>query len=107
MNFRTRVPPFRVNAAMALRDASLRSAMSHAAEVFAGKRSEAFFSVPFEEWRQEASELRLLVLKDLPHYVDDFAVHATKAGQSSTARRMRPPPAPWSAISSRIGGFKR
>jgi len=80
MNFRTRVPPFRVNAAMALRDASLRSAMSHAAEVFAGKRSEAFFSVPFEEWRQEASELRLLVLKDLPHYVDDFAVHATKAG---------------------------
>jgi len=80
MNARRRSIPFRVNAAMAVRNENLREAMRNAAEVFARKRTEAFSSTPFDEWRQEASEIKLAVLKDLAGHVDNFAVNATRAG---------------------------
>lgn len=80
MNARTRTIPFRMNAAMATRNKTLRMALSNAAEVFAGKRAHAFSCAPFDQWRQEASEIRLAVLKDLSNHVDNFALNATRAG---------------------------
>lgn len=71
---------FRANSVMALNDATLRAAMRHATEVFAGKRTEAVAGAPLEEWRDLASETRLKALDDLPAYVDQFARNATKAG---------------------------
>ncbi len=72
--------PFRANAIMALRDSALRAAMSNAAETFSTKRSDAISGVPIEEWREQASELRLHVLDNLADYVDRFESNATRAG---------------------------
>lgn len=72
--------PFRSNSINALRDALLRRSMSNATEVFARKRAEAVADSPFEEWRQQASEMRSDVLASLSAYVDRFARNATKAG---------------------------
>ncbi len=71
---------FRVNAVEALENSSLRSAMSNATEVFSQRRSEAVASAPLDEWREIASQTRLMVLDNLPHYVDLFARNATAAG---------------------------
>ncbi len=80
MSPKWRPVPFRVNAATALRDPSLRKAMNHATEIFGKKRSDAFAAMPIEEWREEASEIRMNVLSRLSQYVDTFAASATKAG---------------------------
>ncbi|MDQ7784976.1 MAG: LutB/LldF family L-lactate oxidation iron-sulfur protein [Desulfomonilaceae bacterium] len=71
---------FRSNAKKALGDASLRASMRHAAETFASKRTGAFASVPVEDWRDRASEIRLNVLDNLPDYLDRFTAAATRAG---------------------------
>jgi L-lactate dehydrogenase complex protein LldF len=72
--------PFRTNAIIALRDSALRAAMSNAAETFSAKRSDAISGVPIEEWREQASELRLSVLDNLADYVDRFETNAARAG---------------------------
>ena len=72
--------PFRANAIKALRDSALRAAMCNAAETFSAKRSDAISGVPIEEWREQASELRLHVLDNLADYVDRFETNATRAG---------------------------
>ena len=71
---------FRANAITALRDSALRAAMSNAAETFSAKRSDAISGVPIEDWRDQASELRLKVLDRLADYVDRFEANATRAG---------------------------
>ncbi len=71
---------FRANAIRALRDSALRAAMCNATETFSTKRSDAISGVPIEEWRNKASELKLHVLDDLPHYVDRFESNAKRAG---------------------------
>jgi L-lactate dehydrogenase complex protein LldF len=72
--------PFRANAIVALRNSALRAAMCNAAETFSRKRSDAIFGVPIEEWRDQASALRLHVLDNLMDYVDRFETNATRAG---------------------------
>jgi L-lactate dehydrogenase complex protein LldF len=72
--------PFRANAVKALQDGTLRHAMRNATETFAIKRSEAVAAVPLEEWREEASAMRLHVLDNLSDYVDRFEKKAVKAG---------------------------
>lgn len=72
--------PFRANAAGALKDTSLRAAMRNATETFAKKRADAITALPIEEWRTQASELRLRVLENLPEYVDRFSSNAVRAG---------------------------
>jgi L-lactate dehydrogenase complex protein LldF len=72
--------PFRANAIKALSDATLRAAMRNATETFSAKRSDAVSGVPVEEWRDQASELRLHVLDNLADYVDSFETNATRAG---------------------------
>jgi len=72
--------PFRANAITALSDSTLRSAMRNATETFSAKRSDAVSGVPVEEWRDQASELRLHVLDNLADYVDRFETNATRAG---------------------------
>lgn len=71
---------FRTNAAEALENSSLRSAMSNATAVFSQRRSDAVASAPIEEWREIASQTRLKVLDSLTDYVDLFARNATAAG---------------------------
>ncbi len=71
---------FRTNAALALRDTSLREAMRTATNVFTSKRAEACASVPVEVWREKASAIRLDVLDNLPGYLDTFSANATRAG---------------------------
>jgi L-lactate dehydrogenase complex protein LldF len=72
--------PFRANAIKALRDSALRAAMRNATETFTTKRSDAVSGIPIEEWRDQASELRLRVLNNLADYVDRFETNATRAG---------------------------
>lgn len=72
--------PFRANAVQALRDSILRAAMRNATDTFAMKRTDAMAGLPVEEWREQASALRVHVLDNLSDYVDRFAKHAAKAG---------------------------
>jgi len=74
--------PFRENSVKALGNATLRAAMKNATGVFTVKRADAVSSVPLEEWREEASQTRLKVLENLPHYVDEFESNARRAGAS-------------------------
>ena len=71
---------FRANAAEALKKAALREAMRTATDMFTIKRLQATSSVPIDEWRDCASEIRVKVLRDLHAYVDRFARNATAAG---------------------------
>ncbi|MGO9735907.1 MAG: LutB/LldF family L-lactate oxidation iron-sulfur protein [Desulfomonilaceae bacterium] len=71
---------FRDNARRAIENPTLRRAMRHATESFRHKRSDAIVGIPFEEWREQASELRRTVIGDIKGYVDEFAVNATKRG---------------------------
>lgn len=71
---------FRRNAAQALKDSSLREAMSTATNTFAKKRAEGIASVPMSAWRDQASAIRLDVLDHLPGYLDQFSANATRAG---------------------------
>jgi L-lactate dehydrogenase complex protein LldF len=80
MNMHAEPVSFRSNAAEALRNSSLRAAMSNAAETFSKKRADAVASLPVEELRDRASALRMQVLDDLANYVDVFAANATRAG---------------------------
>jgi len=80
MSISTKSVPFRANTVKALNDPSLKSALRHATETFAQKRTEAKASVPFEAWRDEASGLRSHVLDNLSDYVDRFHVSAVRAG---------------------------
>lgn len=72
--------PFRANSARALKDESLRLAMTTATDVFVQKRTEGIASVPMEDWRARASEIRMDVLENLPRYVERFAESATRVG---------------------------
>lgn len=72
--------PFRMNAAKALDDRSLRQAMRTSTATFTKKRAEGVAAVPFEEWRERASEIRTQVLDNLPELLDRFAASATRAG---------------------------
>ena len=80
MSSSTKVIPFRTNAAQALRNATLRGAMRNATDTFTIKRADALSGVPLEEWREEASAMRLHVLDNLSDYVDRFERNATRAG---------------------------
>ncbi|MGC8659333.1 MAG: LutB/LldF family L-lactate oxidation iron-sulfur protein [Desulfomonilaceae bacterium] len=71
---------FRANARRALQNPTLRKAMRHATESFRKKRNDAIVGIPFEEWREQASELRKRVIGDISGYVDEFAANATKRG---------------------------
>jgi L-lactate dehydrogenase complex protein LldF len=72
--------PFRANAALAVRDARLRAALSNATSVFTAKRADAVASIPVEALRDKASQIRLSVLDNLSEHVDRFARNATAAG---------------------------
>jgi len=71
---------FRENAAEAVRDSSLRSAMRTATDTFTQLRSAGMASFPMDEWRDRASEIRLNVLNSLPDYLDEFSRNATRVG---------------------------
>ena len=71
---------FRDNARQALQNPTLRRAMRHATETFRNKRNDAIDGIPFEEWREQASELRKSIIGNINGYVDEFAVNATKRG---------------------------
>ncbi|MGW8285835.1 MAG: hypothetical protein ACWGPR_08955, partial [Candidatus Deferrimicrobiaceae bacterium] len=65
---------FRANAARALGEASLRSAMRQAADTFGTRRADAFSSVAdLETLRDRASAIRLQVLDRLQEYGEMFA----------------------------------
>lgn len=72
--------PFRDNAVRALNNSTLRRAMANATETFSIKRADAVAALPLEEWRDQASELRLRVLDNLSDYVSRFEKNATRAG---------------------------
>jgi L-lactate dehydrogenase complex protein LldF len=71
---------FRKKAAEAVNDGTLRRAMRTATDTFTEKRSQGIASLPMEEWRDKASEIKIRVLDDLHNYVDRFAESATRAG---------------------------
>jgi L-lactate dehydrogenase complex protein LldF len=54
--------------------------MSNITETFAKKREDAISSLPFEEWRDQASALRLQGLDSLPDHISRFTASATRAG---------------------------
>jgi L-lactate dehydrogenase complex protein LldF len=54
--------------------------MRNATETFAIKRSDAVAALPLDEWREEASAMRLHVLDNLSAYVDRFEKNAVQAG---------------------------
>jgi len=56
--------------------------MRNATETFTIKRADAVASLPLEEWREEASAMRLHVLDNLSDYVDRFERNAARAGAS-------------------------
>ena len=72
--------PFRTNAVQALDDPALRATLRNITETFTQKRADAVSSLPFEEWRDQASALRLQVLDNLEDYIGRFAGNATRAG---------------------------
>lgn len=72
--------PFRANAERAIRDTRLRAALNNATGVFTAKRADAVSSIPVEELRDRASQIRLSVLDNLSEYVDRFERNATAAG---------------------------
>ena len=80
MSSSTEVIPFRTNAAQALRNTTLRGAMRNATDTFTIKRADALSGMPLEEWREQASDMRMQVLDNLPEYVDRFERNATRAG---------------------------
>ncbi len=80
MSSTTKVIPFRTNAAQAVRDATLRSAMRNATDTFTIKRADALSGKPVEEWREQVSAMRMHVLDKLSDYVDRFEKNATRAG---------------------------
>lgn len=80
MSTSTQGIPFRTNAAQALRNATLRGAMRNATDTFTIKRADALSGVPVEEWREQASAMRLHVLDNLSDYVDRFEKNAARAG---------------------------
>jgi len=71
---------FRENAATAIRNSSLRSALRKATDLLSSKRAQGVASIPLESWRDQASAVRTKVLDDLHAYVDRFAFKATRAG---------------------------
>jgi len=80
MNPSNKKIPFRANANRALHDSSLRATMRNITETFTKKREEAISSLPFEEWRDLASALRLQVLDNLPDTISRFTANATRTG---------------------------
>jgi len=80
MSSTTKVIPFRINAAQAVSNATLRSAMRNATDTFTIKRAEALSGTPVEEWREQASAMRMHVLDNIFDNVDRFERNATKAG---------------------------
>ena len=54
--------------------------MRYATDTFRDKRSNGIQGVPFEEWRQRASDLKISVLENLSGYGDQFASNATRRG---------------------------
>lgn len=71
---------FRENTAEAVRDKSLRDAMRNSTDTFTTLRARGLVSVPMEQWRDHASEIRMKVLDNLAYYVDRFSTRATAAG---------------------------
>jgi len=71
---------FRTNTAEAVREVSLREAMRTATDVFTTLRAQGVSSLPLDEWRDHASEIRVKAVKDLPAYIDRFSAKATGAG---------------------------
>jgi len=71
---------FRTNTAEAVKEVSLREAMRTATDVFTTLRARGVSSLPLDEWRDHASEIRVKVVKDLPAYLDRFSAKATGAG---------------------------
>lgn len=72
--------PFRENAARASHDATLRAALQNAMDTFSRLRASGIAEVPFADWREKASRIRLEVLENLGDYVNQFAASATRAG---------------------------
>ncbi|MFH0960871.1 MAG: lactate utilization protein B [Pseudomonadota bacterium] len=71
---------FRQNSQDALLNKSLRLAIKRATEAFKEKRLSGIQGVPFEQWREEASDLKIKVIENLSGYVDQFAANATRRG---------------------------
>jgi L-lactate dehydrogenase complex protein LldF len=71
---------FRKNAAAALEDQSLRSAMHNATGTIGARRGEAMTQIDFEALRDQASAIRMEVLDNLQMYLDRFTENARKAG---------------------------
>ncbi len=71
---------FRKNAAEAVEDRSLRTAMYKATATIGARRSEAMAAVDFEALRHQASCIRQEVLDNLQTLIDRFAAAAEQAG---------------------------
>lgn len=71
---------FREQSARAVQNSSVRSAVSAAVDLLSSKRSQGIALLPFDEFREKASTMRMQVLDDLNTYVNLFAANATRAG---------------------------
>jgi L-lactate dehydrogenase complex protein LldF len=71
---------FRKASSACLRDPVLRQAVRKATDLLGLKRSQGLERVPWETWREKASEIRSYTVDHLSQLVDAFAVSATSAG---------------------------
>ncbi len=71
---------FRQNSLKSLDDLVLREAVRKSTNLLSSKRSQGLESVPLDQWRERASDIRKQTILQLPEYVDTFSRHATAAG---------------------------
>ncbi len=71
---------FRKAAQACMKDAVLRQAVRKATDHLGLKRSQALERMPWETWREKASEIRSYTVDHISELVDAFAVSATRAG---------------------------
>jgi len=79
MNLRKPVS-FRDNSLKSLREVGLRNAVRKATNLLSSKRLEGLQAIPWEDWRERASEIRSQTIARLSEYVDMFSKQATSAG---------------------------
>ncbi len=71
---------FQDDASKAVKNTSLRYALRTATDTFSVLRNKGIATVPIEQWRDRASDIKLRVLDSLEEYVNTFSRNATRAG---------------------------
>lgn len=71
---------FRKAAVACLRDPLIRQAVRKATDLLSLKRTQGLQPIPWEIWREKASEIRAYTVDHIGELVDEFGVHATRVG---------------------------